>query len=113
MQDQLIRLLERSQRGREREVMSLAGLSRASRSTPLLGSPLLDQGAQLIVGLHDHPAVYGLPSDWTEIGACTQNTPLVRRRSCDLRDIASAAAAPALPPTVLTGLQVLARSHTR
>ena len=38
MQDQLIQLLGQSQRGKEREVMSLAGLSRASRSTPCLAA---------------------------------------------------------------------------
>ena len=45
---------------------------------PLLGSPLLDQGAQLIIGLHHHPAVYGLPSDHAEVGACTRRPPPVR-----------------------------------
>ena len=48
---------------------------------PLLGSPLLDQCAQLIVSLHHHPAVYELPSHRTKLGACTCRSPLFRNHA--------------------------------
>ena len=81
----------------------------------LLGSPLLNQCAQFIVGLHYHPAVYALPSDRTKIGACMHRTPLVRKHSCGSRHITPDAptAAPALQLTISRGLEGLARSRTR
>ena len=54
---------------------------------PLLSSPLLNQRAQLIIGLHHHPALYGLPSHWAEIGACMRRPPLFRRHECGSRHI--------------------------